>query len=88
MAESADLVAILQASHPDIQEYVAQLKTVNAKLHKRIYQLEAENVSLENRIEAIKDGNPLPQDAVSTEEIEQKLVEAVRKMGYKVTKTS
>ena len=88
MSESADLVAKLKDSHPDVQQYVTALKAENAKLHKRIFQLEAENVSLEHRITAIKEGQPddlAPFDEQRAIAISKDFLQS---KGFKVTKTN
>jgi cell division protein FtsB len=87
MPESLDLLAKIKEADPDIQEYIAQLKAINAKQHRRMIQLEAENVSLENRIEAIKEGNADPElDKMSIEEAISRLASMAEQFGYVLVK--
>ena len=86
MPESADLMAKLKESSNDVQQYVSALKAVNAKLHKRIFQLEADNISLEIKIDTIKKGVSTYPSDTSRAQLEADAIEAVRQMGYTVTK--
>lgn len=86
MAESPELMEKLNQADPEIQHYVAALKSEFTRLHKRIAKLEAENVSLESRIEAIKEGQPSPADQMDPEEIVRRFLYLASELGYTATK--
>ncbi len=52
--ESKELQAKINASDPEIQQYIVALKAENAKLHKRIIKLEVQNLSADNRAFALE----------------------------------
>ena len=86
MPESEELVAKLKQADPDVQQYVAALKLELKKVHSQNIKLEGQNASLEARIDAIKDNNPSPEDLPSAQELEDKIVQAARDLGYELTK--
>jgi predicted RNase H-like nuclease (RuvC/YqgF family) len=55
MEPSPELQTKLQSCELEIQQYVRELQTENAKLHLRMVKLEVKNVSYESRVAAQKE---------------------------------
>jgi hypothetical protein len=54
------LTAKLKACDPEIQNFIAALKTENLKLQRQIAKLQAEDVTLNNRIKVLEEGEFKP----------------------------
>ncbi len=88
MAESPELLSKLNASDREVQRYVSALKSEIANLQTRGVRLEAENFSLREQIAALRHHAAFADVIdMTAEQVEEKLAELARGMGYKLVKT-